>query len=48
VVGLSAIGGMAGVDVERATEVENKMLEQRDAIQSIQSSPSESDAPTAR
>lgn len=35
VIGLSAIGGMANVDLERAKLIENKMIEQREAVLSI-------------
>ncbi len=39
IVGLSAIGGMATVDVERAEQVENAMIEQREALLDIQNPP---------
>ncbi len=35
-VGLGAIGGLRGVNVEQATKVEDKMIEQRDAIRHIE------------
>jgi succinate dehydrogenase / fumarate reductase cytochrome b subunit len=41
IVGLSAIGGMATVDVDRAKQVEDAMLEQREAVLKIQDPPVE-------
>jgi succinate dehydrogenase / fumarate reductase cytochrome b subunit len=48
VIGLSAIGGMANVDVEQATRVENEMLKRRDAIRAIQDTRSENESQAER
>jgi succinate dehydrogenase / fumarate reductase cytochrome b subunit len=42
-VGLGAIGGLRGVDVQRATQVEDLMIERRDAIRQIEQTPPEPD-----
>lgn len=45
VIGLSAIGGMDTLDVEKARQIEDKMIEQREAILSVPEAPTPSDPP---